>query len=225
MSKLSKRFKEVKAKVNKEQLYSLNEAVKLIKETSKVKFDASVEVHIHLGIDPQKGEQVVRGSVNFPHGTGKTIKVAAFVTPQKEKEAKEAGAEVVGGKLLIEQIKKDGKVDFDIAIAEPAIMKELAPIAKTLGQKGLMPNPKSGTVTADIKKTIEELRKGKANFKNDDTGNLHLMVGKVSFTEAQLKENILAFLEAVKKAKPEGIKGIYLKSVTICSTMGPGIKV
>lgn len=225
MSKKSKRYQEVKAKVNRDQTYSLDEAIKLLKETSNIKFDASVEVHLKLGIDPKKGDQIVRSSVTLPHGTGKTKKIAAFVTPEKEKEAKEAGADVVGGKELIEQIKKDGKINFEVAVAEPAIMKELAIIAKTLGQKGLMPNPKTGTVTPDVKKAINELKKGKANFKNDDTGNVHMMIGKVSFSDDQLKENFHTFIEAVKKAKPESLKGTYIKSITLASSMGPGIKV
>lgn len=225
MSKQSKRYRQAKAKIAGQKSYPLMEAVKLLKETSTVKFDASAEVHIKLGIDPQKGEQVVRGTVSLPHGTGKTKRIAAFVTQDKEKEAREAGATVVGGLELINLIKKDGKCDFDIAVAMPEIMKELSQIAKILGQKGLMPNPKTGTVTAEVKKTIAELLKGKVAFKNDDSGNVHLMVGKVSFTESQLKENIEAFIEAVKGAKPGGVKGIYLTAVTLSSSMGPGIKI
>src|SRR3989344_1821544 len=184
--KKSKRYKAVKAKVEANKTYNLAEAVKLVKETSEVKFDASVEVHVKLGIDPKKGDQVVRASVVMPHGTGRTKKIAAFVRPDKEKEAKEAGADVVGGKDLIEKIKKDGKCDFEIAVAVPEIMKDLSVIAKTLGQKGLMPNPKVGTVTSDVTKVIAEIKKGKADFKNDDTGNVHVMVGKVSFTAGPL---------------------------------------
>jgi len=223
--KHSKRFTELKSKVDKDKLYPLSEAVKLVRETSGLKFDASVEVHVKLGIDPKKGDQIVRSSVVLPHGTGKTKKIAAFVTPGKEKEAREAGADLVGGKELIEQIKKDGKCDFEVAVAVPEIMKDLAVIAKTLGQKGLMPNPKVGTVTPNVKQAIEEIKKGKADFKNDDSGNLHIMVGKVSFEENKLTENIEAFLEAVKKAKPDSIKGTYLRGVTIASSMGPGIRV
>jgi len=225
MSKQSKRYQQAKAKVDATKKYSLTEVIKLIKETSTVKFDASVEVHVKLGIDSKKGEQVVRGIVALPQGTGKTKRIVAFVTSDKEKEAKEAGAQVVGGLELISQIKKDSKCDFDIAIAVPEIMKELGQIAKILGQRGIMPNPKTGTVTTEVKKTIAELLKGKETFKNDDSGNVHLMVGKVSFLESQLKENIEAFLEAVKRARPEGIKGPYILSVTLSSTMGPGIKV
>ncbi len=225
MSKQSKRYQQAKAKVDATKKYSLTEVIKLIKETSTVKFDASVEVHVKLGIDSKKGEQVVRGTVALPQGTGKTKRIVAFVTSDKEKEAKEAGAQVVGGLELISQIKKDSKCDFDIAIAVPEIMKELGQIAKILGQRGIMPNPKTGTVTTEVKKTIAELLKGKETFKNDDSGNVHLMVGKVSFLESQLKENIEAFLEAVKRARPEGIKGPYILSVTLSSTMGPGIKV
>ena len=223
--KKSKRYKAVKAKVEANKTYNLAEAVKLVKETSEVKFDASVEVHVKLGIDPKKGDQVVRASVVMPHGTGRTKKIAAFVRPDKEKEAKEAGADVVGGKDLIEKIKKDGKCDFEIAVAVPEIMKDLSVIAKTLGQKGLMPNPKVGTVNSDVTKVIAEIKKGKADFKNDDTGNVHVMVGKVSFTEGQLKDNLAAFMEALKKVKPESLKGTYIKSVFLSSSMGPGIKV
>lgn len=225
MSKHSKRYQNAQTKVENNKVYILADAIKLLKETAGVKFDASVEIHLRLGIDPKKGEQTVRGSVVLPHGSGKSKKVAAFVTPEKEKEAREAGAEIVGGKDLIEKIKKDGKCDFDVAVAVPEIMKEMAMIAKTLGQKGLMPNPKTGTVTPNIKQVIAEIKKGKIDFKNDDAGNLHAMAGKVSFTEENLVANIQAFLEAVKKAKPDGVKGAYFISATVCSTMGPGIKV
>jgi len=221
---VSKRFKEAKKIVATAESYSVEEAVKMLKETSKVKFDSSVEVHIKLGIDPKKSDQLVRASVNLPFGTGKVKRVIAFVTPDKEKDAAAAGADLVGGKELIEQIKKDGKCDFDIAVASPEMMRDLSVIAKTLGQKGLMPNPKTGTVTPNIKATIEEIKKGKVDFKNDDTGNIHAMIGKVSFTDENLKANIEAFLNAVKKAKPEGVKGTYLVSITLASTMGPGIK-
>jgi len=174
MSKISKRFKEAKAKVENTKLYSLVEAVKLVKATGGLKFDASVEVHVKLGIDPKKGDQVVRASVILPHGSGKTKTIAAFVTPDKEKEAKAAGADLVGGKDLIEKIKKDGKCDFEVAVAVPEIMKDLSAIAKTLGQKGLMPNPKVGTVTSDIKKAIEEIKKDlpfKLKGLDSDTGS------------------------------------------------------
>ena len=221
---MSKRYQALKAKIDQNKVYSLDEAIKLLKETGSVKFDASVEAHLRLGIDIKKSEQTVRGSVVMPHGTGKKKIVAAFVTPDKEKEAREAGAEIVGGKELIEKIKKDGQCDFAVAVAVPEIMKEMAAIAKTLGQKGLMPNPKVGTVTPNIKQVIAEIKKGKIDFKNDDTGNVHAMVGKVSFAESDLKENLEAFLEAVKKAKPDGVKGTYFLSATVCSAMGPAIK-
>lgn len=222
---LSKRVKANEAKVEKGKKYPLDEAVKLLKETSKVKFDASVEIHARLGIDIKKSDQLVRGSVILPHGTGKQVSVAAFVTPALEKEAKEAGADIVGGKDLIESIKKDGKCNFDVAVAEPGIMKDLAVIARTLGQKGLMPNPKTGTVTAEIKKTVEELKKGKLSFKNDDSGNVHVMVGKVSFDDQKLQQNIEAFMDALKRTKPESSKGVFVQSVVLSSTMGPAIKI
>jgi large subunit ribosomal protein L1 len=225
MPKRSKRYKEAITKINKNQSYTTDEAIKHLKEMAKTKFDESIEVHCNLGIDPKKGDQLVRGSVFLPHGTGQTKRIVAFVTADKEKQAKEAGADLIGGKELIEQIKNTNKTAFDIAVAEPAMMKDLAAIARILGQKGLMPNPKSGTVTTDIKKTIAELKKGKINYKNDDTGNVHVMIGKMSFDSQQLKENFSSFMDSLKKAKPDTIKGTYLKSVVITSTMGPGVKV
>ena len=223
--KRGKKYLEAKKQVEKDRLYSPEEAIELAKKTSFVKFDASVEVHLRLGIDPKKGDQQVRGTVILPHSFGKTKKIAAFVPPEKEKEAQEAGAEVVGGKELIDKIKQTSKINFDVAIATPEMMKMLAPIAKILGPKGLMPSPKNETITTDIKKTISELKKGKVSFKNDNTGNVHEIIGKVSMETVKILENYQAFLEAITKAKPAAAKGAYIKSITLCSTMGPGIKV
>lgn len=216
---------KIKVLVDKNKVYPLDEAVKLIKETSGVKFDASVEVHANLGIDPKKGEQQIRATATLPHGTGKTKKLAAFVSPEKEKEAKEAGADVVYGEEEIKKIKDTGKIDFEIAVTTPDMMPKMAAVAKVLGPKGLMPNPKTETVSPNLKKMIEELKRGKITFKNDDTSNIHQIVGKVSFSEAALKENITAFLEALKKAKPTTAKGTYIKSLSICTTMGPAIRI
>lgn len=205
--------------------YPITEAVELAKKTSTVKFDPSIEVHFRLGINPKKGDQQVRGAVSLPNGTGKTVRVAAFVTPGKEKEVKEAGADLVGGEELIDEIKKSEKTDFQVAVAEPELMKNLAVIAKILGTRGLMPSPKNDTVTPNPAKAVAELKKGKISFKNDDTGNLHAVIGRASFDSAKLIENYQALLETVKKAKPASAKGSYLKNVTICSSMGPGVKV
>ncbi len=223
MAKLSKRMKAVREKVDSKKVYSLEEAVKILKETSSVKFDSSVEVHVALGIDPKKGDQIVRSTVVLPHGNGKTKRVAAFTTHTKE--AKEAGADIIGDEEFMAEIKKTGKCDFDVAVATPEIMPKLAVIAKILGQKGLMPNPKSGTISPDVKKMIEEIKKGKETFKNDDSANVHLSVGKVSFDEAKIIENINTFVDSVKKAKPAGYKGTYIRTIAISSTMGPGLKV
>jgi len=220
-----KKYKEAASKVNKAVIYPLVDALQLVKETNTAKFDATVEVHIKLGIDPKKGDQQVRGTLTLPHSFGKTKRVAVFASDTADQDkAKEAGAVLAGGEELVKEIKQSGKIDFDIAVATPDMMKYLAQIAKILGPKGLMPSPKSETVTTDVIKTIKELSKGKITFKNDSTGNVHLAVGKISMTPEQLSENIKAFVDAIKQARPEGSKGSYLLNMSLSSTMGPGIR-
>jgi len=205
--------------------YPITEAVELTKKLSKTKFDASMEIHFRLGIDTKKGEQQVRLAVSLPNGTGKTVKVAAFVTTGKEEETRKAGADYVGGEDLINEIKKTEKTDFQVAVAEPAMMKNLASIAKILGTRGLMPSPKNETVTPNPAKAVLELKKGKVSLKNDDTGNVHVAIGKASFETEKLVQNFETLFEAVRKAKPQSSKGVFIKSVYISSTMGPGIKI
>lgn len=220
----SKKYKKVFEKIEKDKKYSIEEAIKIIKENKIAKFDESVEIHAKLSIDPKKGEQQVRGAVILPHGTGKTKKVAV-ITSTKVKEAKDAGADIVGGEEMIEKIKNNKISRFDILVATPEMMPKLAQVAKILGPRGLMPSPKTETVTEKIKETVEMLKKGKVSFKNDDGANIHQLVGKVSFDENKLKENIEAFLGSLQKAKPQAAKGKYIGSVSICSTMGPGVKI
>jgi len=210
---------------DKEKTYSIAEAIEICKKNHKAKFDASIEVHFRLGIDNKKGDQQVRSAVSLTNGTGKTVRIVAFVSSAKEKEVKEAGADLVGGDDLIEEIKKTEKTNFDIAIAEVDMMKNLAKIAKILGTRGLMPSPKNETVTNNPAKTVAELKKGKVSFKNDDTGNVHAIIGKVSFENKALEENFNTLLEAIKRAKPASSKGVYIKNVSLNSTMGKGIKV
>jgi len=210
---------------DKSKVYSIEEAVELTKSLSKTKFDATVEIHFRLGIDPKKGEQQIRAAVSLPHGTGKSIRVAAFVTPNKEKEVKKAGADLFGGEDLIAEIKKSEKTDFEVAVAEPSIMKNLSQIARILGTRGLMPSPKNETVTPDPAKAVLELKKGKVSFKNDDTANIHVSIGKASFDVEKLIDNYRVILAAIMKAKPAKAKGTYIKNISISSSMGPGIKV
>jgi large subunit ribosomal protein L1 len=205
--------------------YPIAEAVKLAKENSHEKFDASVDVHFNLGIDTSKGEQQVRSTVALPHGVGKTVRIVAFVEPIKEAEALAAGADFIGNDEFIDKIKKTEKTDFDLAIAEPSVMRKLGVIAKILGTRGLMPSPKNDTVTPDPIKAIAEFKKGKLSFKNDDTGNLHITIGRKSFSDDKLVENFNALLEIIKKAKPSSSKGTFIKNITIASSMGPGVKI
>lgn len=224
MPKRSKRYQAVATKISADKSYSIAEAIAFLKE-APTKFDSSIELHVRLGIDPKKSDQTVRGSAQLPHGTGKTKRIIAFVGSNAEADAKAAGADSIGTAEIIQAIKTTGKVDFDVAVATPDMMKLLAPIARILGQKGLMPNPKTDTVGPDVKKMITALKKGKVNFKNDATSNVHLAVGKLSFTAEQLAENIQATIEALRKAKPAGSKGQYFRSVTVTSTMGPGVAI
>lgn len=223
--KRSKNYLKQAKNIEEKKLYNIEDAIELVKNTSKTKFDGSVEVHIRLGINTKQSEQQIRSTTTLPYGTGKTIKVAVFAQGDKQKEAKEAGADIVGGNELIEEIQKSGKCDFSVAVATPDIMKDLARIAKVLGPRGLMPSPKNETVTIDVKKAVEELKKGKITLKNDDTGNLHQIIGKTSFKKEHLVENFNALIEAVKKNRPAKVRGNFIKNVSISSTMGPGIKV
>ncbi len=220
----SKRAKTNLELVDKDKVYSAEEAIDLAKKTATTKFTGSIEVHVRTGIDATKTDQAIRGSTTLPHGTGKTRKIAAFVTEAKEAEAKAAGAEIVGGEELIKKIKESEKTDFDVAIAEPAMMPKLAQIAKILGTRGLMPNPKTGTVSENITQAIKEIAGGKINFKNDNSGNIHQAIGKTNFEEKQLAENLKAFIDAVHASKPSTLKKQFVVSLTMNSTMGPGIK-
>ncbi len=221
----SKRYRAAREAVDQTKLYAVPEAVALVKQTSTVKFDASIELHVHLGIDPKKADQSVRGTAKLPHGTGKQLKIAVFASGQAADDAKAAGADMVGAQELVKNIKDKGVTDFDIAVAAPEMMKQLAPIAKTLGQRGLMPNPKNETVNPNPAAVVKELRSGKVAFRSDDSGNLHQMVGKVSFEESKLVENVKTMLDAVKRAKSSETKGTYLLNITLTSTMGPAVRI
>jgi large subunit ribosomal protein L1 len=224
MAKRSKAYRAAAELIDREMLYSPLEAAKLAKETNKVKLDATVEVAIRLGVDPRKADQMVRGTVNLPHGTGKTVRVVVFAAGDKAAEAELAGADVVGVEEVIQRI-QGGWTDFDAAVATPDQMAKVGRIARILGPRGLMPNPKTGTVTMDVGKAVEDIKGGKINFKVDKQANLHLVIGKASFDPEKLVENYAAALDEVIRAKPSAAKGRYLKKVTFSTTMGPGIPV
>lgn len=222
--KRGKKYQAAAAKIEAGKLYSLTEAASLAKETSTTKFDSSVEVHLNLGIDPTQADQMIRSTVALPHGTGKKVRVVAFVSEELVKAAKDAGAIEAGSSELIEKIEK-GWLDFDVAVATPDMMKNMAKVARQLGQAGLMPNPKSGTVTPNPVAVIGDLIKGQVEFRNDKQGNLHNVVGKSSFSAKQLEENIAAYLKAVNEKKPAAVKGNFINTITLCSSMGPAVKV
>jgi large subunit ribosomal protein L1 len=222
-----KKYLEAASKIDRDRLYMPEEAVKLIKETSYTKFDATVEVHMRLGIDPRHADQTIRTTVALPHGTGKTMRVLVFAQGDAAQAARDAGADFVGADDLIARIDKENFFDYDIAIATPDMMGKVGRVGRKLGPRGLMPNPKSGTIVQpeELPRTIREVRGGRVEFRNDKTGLLHVAVGKVSFTEDQIFANIAALMEAVKAARPSAAKGSYIRSVTFTSTMGPGIRV
>ncbi|MEM8529412.1 MAG: 50S ribosomal protein L1 [Chloroflexota bacterium] len=225
--KHGKKFEGALAKIDRTRLYSPEEAITLVKETSFTKFDATVEVHMRLGIDPRHADQNIRTTVALPHGTGKTVRVLVFAQGEAAQEATEAGADFVGSDDIVARIDKENFFDFDVAIATPDMMGKVGRIGRKLGPRGLMPNPKSGTVVQaqDLGRTIREIRGGRVEFRNDRTGILHVAVGKVSFDERQIYDNIAILMDAVKTAKPSATKGTYVRSVTFTSTMGPGISV
>ncbi len=224
MAKKSKNYRASAAKVERTVVYPVSEAVKLAKETNTVKFDASVEVSFRLNVDPRHADQQIRGAVVLPNGTGRTQKVLVVTQGPKEQEAKDAGADFVGGKEILEDIKK-GWFEFDVIVATPDMMGELGKLGKLLGPKGLMPNPKTGTVTTDIAKAVNEIKKGKVEYRVDKEGNINLLIGKVSFDDVKLVENFNTIYGVIEKARPAAVKGIYMKNVTLSTTMGPGIKV
>jgi large subunit ribosomal protein L1 len=224
MARLSKKQKEARAKVDPKKIYKLQEASALVKEITNTKFDASVDLAIRLGVDPKKANQMVRGVVTLPHGTGKDVRVLALVTPDKEADAKEAGADHVGLDDYLQKI-KGGWTDVDVIVTMPSVMGKLGPLGRVLGPRGLMPNPKTGTVTMDIKKAVADVKGGKIDFKVDKTGIVHASIGKASFTAEKIFENADELLKTIMKLKPSTSKGIYVKSVFMSSTMSPGISI
>ncbi len=223
MPKIGKKRREAEKLVDPEKQYEIKEAMHLVKKVSTPKFDASVDLHIRLGVDPRKADQALRGTVSLPHGTGKTKRVAVFCTPDKEQEAKDAGADFVGLEELVTKV-QGGWTDVDVVIAMPQTMGQVGKIGRILGPRGLMPNPKTGTVTPNVGAAVAEVKKGKISFRVDKFGIIHTSVGRVSFSAEQLHDNAMEVLNSIIKMKPSTVKGVYMKSLTCCSTMSPGIK-
>ena len=224
MARTSKRMKAVREGIGAEQQFTIPEAVKLLKDRSSVKFDEPIEVSMNLGVDPRHADQMVRGVVSLPHGTGKTVRVAVFAKGPKAEEAEKAGADLVGAEDLAEKVQK-GEIDFDRCVATPDLMAIVGRLGKILGPKGLMPNPKLGTVTMDVAKAVADAKGGQVEFRVEKSGIIHGGVGKASFDDDKLTENVNAFVNAIIKAKPSGAKGTYVKKVALSSTMGPGLKI
>ena len=222
--KHGKRYTEAAKLVDRSQYYDVADAVGVIKKTANAKFDETVELQVRTGADGRHADQQIRGAVVLPHGTGKTVRILVFAKGPKEDEAKAAGADFVGGQELIPKIQNEGWLDFDVVVATPDMMGVVGRLGKVLGPKGLMPNPKSGTVTMDLTKAIADIKAGKVEYRLDKTNIIHCPVGKASFTEEQLRENLQALLDALNKAKPSSLKGAYMKSAVLTSTMGPGVK-
>ena len=225
MKKKSKKYLQALELIEKGKAYTKEEAVSLVKKTSTSKFDGSVEVAMNLNLDTRKSDQQLRGALVLPNGTGKTKRVLVLSKTDQAKVAKEAGADYVGDVDLVEKIEKENWLDFDVIIATPEMMPQLGKLGKVLGPRGLMPNPKTGTVTTDVKKAIDDIKKGRVEYRTDSYGNVHAIIGKVSFDEAKLVENLDAFVSVILKSKPSTVKGQYLKNVSISATMGPGIKI
>lgn len=224
MAQFTKKQKEANAKVDKNKLYTIEEAAALVKDVSTSKFDGSIDIAVRLGVDPKKANQMVRGVVSLPHGTGKDVKVLALVTPDKEAEAKEAGADYVGLDEYLDKI-KNGWTDVDVIVTMPAVMGKLGPLGRILGPRGLMPNPKAGTVTVEVGKAVADVKAGKIDFKVDRYGIIHAAIGKVSFSPDKIKENAAELVSTLVKLKPTAAKGTYMRSITLSPTMGPGISI
>ena len=222
--KRSKKYNEAAAKVDQKILYTPGQAVKLAKETSTTKYDATVEVALLLGVDPKKADQAIRSTVNLPHGTGKTARVLVFAGGERAEEARAAGADIVGADELIDEVAK-GRLDYDAVVSTPELMGKVGRLGKVLGPRGLMPNPKTGTVTTDVAKAVTDIKGGKIEFRVDKNSNLHFLIGKASFTEQQLTENYIAALEEVMRSKPNSSKGRFIRKAVISTTMGPGVPV
>ena len=223
--KTGKRYSEAAKLIEKTKTYDLEEAVALVKKTASAKFDETIEAHFRLGVDGRHADQQVRGAVVLPHGTGKTVKVLVFAKGNKVDEALAAGADYAGGDELVPKIQNEGWLDFDVVVATPDMMGVVGRLGRVLGPKGLMPNPKAGTVTMDVTKAVQEIKAGKIEYRLDKTNIIHVPIGKASFTEEQLADNFQTLIDAINKVRPAAVKGQYLKSVTLTSTMGPGVKV